>query len=107
MTPARIIRIAHPYLWHHPGDLIDTTDPDSGITTDRARQLISAGYAVDVTDRIEGPDNGWLTFVTDAGEEVKARDLTELLEAITTPPDIRALDEPIPTEEEDLEDLEE
>lgn len=66
-----IIRLSHPWKYHHTLDLLDT---ETGDLSERdAKRLIRAGYAVDVENLLVPGAGGWYVVPLSDGTETKVQ----------------------------------
>lgn len=66
-----IVRLSHPWRWHHIRDILDTDrDP---ITEIEARALIRGGIARNVDDILEDVGGGWFAVPRPDGTTDKVR----------------------------------
>ena len=70
-----ILRLSHPWKWHHTRDILDTDRPADGITEAEARRLIRGGIARPIEDVVEDLGGGWYQVPLSGGKSEKVQGL--------------------------------
>lgn len=74
-----IVRLNHPWKYHHTLDVLDSDGPH--LTLDEARALTRTGYATDVDELITPTGGGWVVVALQAGPK-KVRGTAAALRAL-------------------------